>query len=112
MADDPRTYQPTSAEADRTAVQSGGGQRDPGAPQDQADGEARSFGDLGIGTPAGVDIHKLGQSDNPEQDWGEAGDPEATFSQNHVNRGAPTEADRSQGAKTRAANKDIISRRS
>jgi hypothetical protein len=114
MADDPRTNPPSAGEANRNNAQGGGvGQRDLDAQQDagRADGEERSFGDLGVGTPPGVDIHKLGQSDKPEQDWGEAGDPEATFSRNHVNRGAPNEADRAQGAKTRAATKDMISRR-
>src|SRR5579884_1633827 len=31
-------------------------------------------GDLGAGTPAGVDIHDAGQEDAPEEDWGEAAD--------------------------------------
>jgi hypothetical protein len=68
-------------------------------------------GDLGEGTPANVDVHNLGQSDNPEEDWGEPADPEATFSSNHTRRPEKTEAERGQGAKTRAANKDIVSRR-
>lgn len=68
-------------------------------------------GDLGAGTPANVDIHKLGQPDNPEQEWGEAAGEGATFSANHTRRGEPTEAMRGQGSKTRAANKDIVSRR-
>lgn len=68
-------------------------------------------GDLGAGTPANVDIHKLGQDDKPEQEWGESAGPDATFSSNHTRRGEKTEAERAQGAKTRAANKDIVSRR-
>lgn len=67
--------------------------------------------DLGEGVPPNVDIHKLGQDDRPEQDWGEPGDPEATFSSNHSRRPLPTEAERGQGRKTRTANKDIVSRR-
>jgi hypothetical protein len=67
--------------------------------------------DLGVGTPANVDIHKLGQSDRPQEAWGEPGDPEATFSSNHSRRPMPNEADRAQGRKTRQANKDIVSRR-
>jgi hypothetical protein len=76
------------------------------------DPERRSFGDLGAGTPANVDLHKLGQSDNPEEDWGEPADPEAVFSSNHTRRAERTEAERSQGAKTRRMNKDMVSRRS
>ncbi len=68
-------------------------------------------GDLGAGTPANVDIHKLGQDDKPEQEWGESAGPDATFSSNHSRRSVKTEAERGQGAKTRAANKDIVSRR-
>jgi hypothetical protein len=69
--------------------------------------------DLGEGVPSNVDIHKLGQSDHPEQDWGEPGDAgaEAVFSSNHSRRPLPTEAERGQGRKTRQANKDIVSRR-
>jgi len=67
--------------------------------------------DLGVGTPANVDIHKLGQSDRPEEAWGEPGDPEATFSSNHSRRAMPAQFERSHGPKTRQANKDIVSRR-
>lgn len=80
-----------------------------------ADEEERSFaettGDLGQGTPPNVDVHKLGQSDNPEEDWGEPADEGATFSSNHTVRGEKTEAERGQGAKTRAHNKETFSRR-
>ncbi|WP_309090941.1 hypothetical protein [Phenylobacterium sp.] len=69
-------------------------------------------GDLGAGTPPNVDIHKLGQTDNPEQDWGEPAAEGAMFSSNKTNRGGRTELERGQGAKTRAANKNIVSRRS
>lgn len=64
------------------------------------------------GAPANVDVHKLGEPDNPQADWGEAMGEGAVFSSNHARRGEPTEAMRGQGAKTRAANKDIVSRRS
>jgi hypothetical protein len=67
--------------------------------------------DLGVGTPANVDVHKLGQADDPQQHWGEPAGEGATFSSNHTRRGERTEADRAQGAKTRNANKDIVSRR-
>jgi len=68
-------------------------------------------GDLGAGTPANVDVHKLGQDDKPEQDWGDPADEGTMFSANHTRRGEKTEAERGQGAKTRTANKDIVSRR-
>ena len=68
-------------------------------------------GDLGASTPAGVDIHDVGQSDKPQEEWGETAGPEAVFSSNHSRRGVATEAERGQGAKTRRLNKDIVSRR-
>lgn len=154
MAEDPRTYQPSTPEVNRARMQGGGvGQQDMDMQRDPdrsahatspdrtegwdndpagtgeeagAGGEDRSFGsaggnrdpaggapagDLGEGTPANVDIHKLGQTDNPEQDWGEPAGEGAMHSQTHTRRGEKTEAERGQGAKTRAHNKDIISRR-
>jgi hypothetical protein len=92
-------------------------------PDAQAPAEDRAFddrnaagmgdaGDLGAGTPAGVDVHDLGQDDKPQADWGEEGDEGMAHSANHTRRGVKTEAERGQGAKTRAANKDIVSRRS
>ena len=66
---------------------------------------------LGEGTPSNVDIHKLGQDDNPEADWGEPANPEAAYSANHTRRPGKTEGERGQGPRTRQANKDIISRR-
>jgi hypothetical protein len=74
--------------------------------------DPETTGDLGSGTPANVDIHNLGQPDNPEQDWGEASGEAATFSSNNSRKGLITETGRGQGAKTRKANKDIVSRRS
>ncbi|HEX3701251.1 MAG TPA: hypothetical protein VHV27_11325 [Phenylobacterium sp.] len=99
-------------------VPAGGGAEGSGAPS----GEPRAFddrnsaglgdaGDLGAATPANVDIHDLGQGDNPQEDWGEPADEGATHSANHTRRGVKTEAERGQGAKTRKANKDIVSRR-
>lgn len=153
MAEDPRTYQPSTPEVNRARMQGGGVgqqdmdmQRDPdrsahatspdrpegwdndpaGSGDAGAGAEDRSFGsaeddrdaagvgqagDLGEGTPANVDIHKLGQVDNPEQDWGEPAGEGAMHSQTNTRRGEKTEAERGQGAKTRAHNKDIISRR-
>lgn len=91
----------------------GGEDRSFGSADDgDADGaEAAPAGDLGEGTPANVDIHKLGQEDNPEQDWGEPAGEGVMHSQTNTRRGEKTEAERGQGAKTRAYNKDIISRR-
>jgi hypothetical protein len=66
---------------------------------------------LGSGTPANVDIHNIGESDNPELEWGDP-EPGAVFSSNNTRRHLATESQRGQGAKTRQANKDIISRRS
>jgi hypothetical protein len=82
-----------------------------GMPDRNAAGLGDVEGDLGAGTPANVDIHKLGQDDNPEQEWGEPAGEGATYSANHTARPDRTEAQRGQGAKTRQANKDQISRR-
>jgi len=68
-------------------------------------------GDLGAGTPANVDIHKLGQQDRPEQAWGEPAGEGATYSANHARRGTPAEFAQAHGRKTRQASKDQISRR-
>lgn len=78
-------------------------------PDDEAPDDAG--GVLGAGAPAGVDVHDLGQRDNPQEDWGEPAGEGATFSSNHGRRAVRTEAERAQGSKTRAATKDIISRR-
>ncbi|HYG28087.1 MAG TPA: hypothetical protein VD906_14440 [Caulobacteraceae bacterium] len=83
---------------------------DPNASRDEA-GIDSVEGDLGAGTPANVDVHKLGQEDNPEEDWGEAAGEGAVHSSNHTRRAEKTEAERGQGAKTRAHNKDTFSRR-
>jgi hypothetical protein len=68
-------------------------------------------GDLGASTPPNVDVHDLGQEDNPQEDWGEDADAQMLHSTNHTRRPVKTEAERGQGAKTRRANKDIVSRR-
>jgi hypothetical protein len=83
---------------------------DPDLGRDEA-GLGDVDGDLGAGTPANVDVHKLGQEDRPEQDWGEPAGEGATHSANHTRRAEKTEAERGQGGKTRAYNKDIVSRR-
>lgn len=148
MAEDPRTYQPSTVQSNRSAQQGGGFgqkdmdmQRDPSREEHATDpqrtepwdndpagpgGEARSFGsgdqqgggamdtdtgDLGEGTPPNVDIHKLGQEDRPEEDWGDPAGEGVMHSANHTRRGVKTEAERGQGAKTRQHNKDTVSRR-
>jgi len=68
-------------------------------------------GDLGASTPANVDIHNLGQSDRPEEAWGEPAGEGATYSSDNTRKGLRIEAERGQGAKTRQLNKDIVSRR-
>lgn len=83
---------------------------DPNVGRDEA-GINAVEGDLGAGTPANVDIHKLGQEDNPEEDWGEPADEGTMFSSTNTNRGGRTELERGQGAKTRQHNKDMFSRR-
>jgi hypothetical protein len=180
MAEDPRTYQPSTTQANRGRMQGlGAGQKDMDAQQDpdrslhatdpqrterwendpagrgddrgagssdmgagaasegQGNGETRSFGagdqngggamtngtpdrnaagiddagDLGAGTPPNVDIHKLGQEDDPQEDWGDPAAEGTMHSSNHTRRGVKSEAERGQGAKTRRLNKDIVSRR-
>lgn len=107
MADEDRTFETKTAAARDQA-------REPGAGLDDRNaaglGEA---GDLGAGTPAGVDIHDLGQKDRPEEEWGEEDvtDEGIMHSSNHTRRPIKTEAERGQGAKTRRMTKDIISRR-
>jgi len=77
----------------------------------QGDADIDDAGDLGAGTPPGVDVHKLGQDDDPEEDWGDETDEGLTHSANHSRRGVKTEAERGQGRRTRQLNKDIVSRR-
>jgi hypothetical protein len=67
---------------------------------------------LGEGVPANVDVTKLGQRDTPQEEWGEPAGEGALHGANHTRRPVKTEAERGQGAKTRTANKDQISRRS
>ena len=132
MAQNDATNTPSESEANR-AIQQGGGagqrdmdaQRDPNRDQSATSPETRSFEgdmdapmeadrpspDLGEGVPPNVDIHKLGQSDNPEESWGEPAGEGAVFSSNHTRRAVTTEGERGQGAKTRQHNRDAFSRR-
>ncbi|WP_374468084.1 hypothetical protein [Phenylobacterium sp.] len=108
-----RSFASTGA-GDEAQSEDGGGERrdgmglDPDTGRDEAG--VGEVGDLGAGTPANVDIHKLGQPDKPEQEWGEPAEG-ATYSSTNTNRGGRTELERGQGAKTRAFNKDQFSRR-
>jgi len=80
-----------------------------------ADAKDRSFkpraGDRGQRVPPSVDLTKLGQRDNPQEDWGESPDAGVQHGANHTVRPERTEVERRQGHKTRQANKDIVSRR-
>jgi hypothetical protein len=80
-------------------------------PQDRKITPEPSEGGLGVGTPPNVDVHKLGEPDNPEGDWAEPAPEGAVHSHNHTRRPMKTEVERGQGVKTRRATKDIISRR-
>jgi hypothetical protein len=86
---------------------------EPGAALDDrnAAGLGDTKGDLGASTPANVDIHDIGQDDNPQEEWGEGMGEDATFSSTNTRKGVRTEAERGQGGKTRQLNKDIVSRR-
>ena len=131
-----RTLSPTAGDdhggepADRGAGDPSEAPGDGARPRDEVGREARPFadsatrlddrnaagladaGDLGAGTPAGVDVHDLGQEDKPEEDGGEDAGEGLAHSANPTRRGIKSEAERGQGAKTRRLNKDIISRRS
>ena len=102
---------PTQADFGEAAPDDAAAPAAEAAPDRNAAGMDDVRGDLGAGTPPNVDVHKLGQEDRPQEDWGEPADEGAMFSANHTRRAEKTEAERSQGAKTRQANKDIVSRR-
>jgi hypothetical protein len=140
MADEDRTFDPSRAQTNRGREQGLGVgqkeldlQRDPSGEQqaldpqrtepwdgegdgakeaDRGAGPRVSGSELGEGTPANLDVHQLGQDDNPEEDWGEPAGEGAMHGETHTRRPVRTEAERGQGAKTRQLNKDIISRRS
>ena len=122
MADDHRTFQTSTPAANRAETQGlGVGQKELNAQQaprrDQSATDPQRLEPFHEVEPssvqgrdaASVDIHNFGEDENPEQEWGD----EATegHSANHSRGMIKTEAERGQGAKTRAATKDIISRR-
>lgn len=63
---------------------------------------------LGEGLPPNVDIHRLGEGDNPQADWDEPAEGEdVAYGGNHNNRPRKTEAQVGQGPRTIQRNKDI-----
>ena len=96
MADETPTFDPATIEANRG--------REQGLGMGQRDLEAQRDPDQLPQTPL--------ELDNDDEDLrSEPGDEAAVLRANHANRGEKTEADRAQGAKTRAAAKDQLSRR-
>ncbi|MFC3067975.1 hypothetical protein [Phenylobacterium soli] len=123
-ATDPQRLEPFENDPAGAGDDRGRGSSDMGAAAASAGqrGESRSFdernaagiddaGDLGAGTPPGVDIHDIGQDDNPEQAWGHEAEEGVTYSATGSRKGVKTEAERGQGRLTRQRTKDIISRR-
>lgn len=109
-ATDPQRLEPFGDDA-RTGDDRGPPAAEPRAIDDRDSAGIDDAGDLGASTPAGVDIHDVGQGDVPEQDWGDEAGEGVTHSANHSRRGVKTEAERGQGRLTRQLNKDIVSRR-
>ena len=111
MADEDRSFSTDTPNANRTQMQGNGvGQQEmneqqaPGGGDDLEPQEPR----LGTATQANLDPRDIGEPDNPELDWGEP-EPGAVFSSNNTRRPEKTEAERGQGPKTRARNKEINS---
>jgi len=115
MAEDDRTFRTSTPAANRAEMQGlGVGQQEKDArraPSRAEPSDLQEEAELGAGTPAGVDVHDIGDEDKPEEDWGEETDEAMMHSANHTRRPIKTEAERGQGRKTRTATKDIISRR-
>ena len=120
MAEEDRTFRTSTKPTEPESGAAGTGRKtgprrrdawglDPNQGRDDADID--DAGDLGAGTPAGVDVHKLGEQDDPEADWGDEGDEGLMHSANHSRRGVKSEAERGQGRRTRQLNKDIVIRR-
>jgi hypothetical protein len=98
MPEEPRSYSPTTPEANRNAQQGGGaGQRDMEAVQDP-------------NRPEGADQYDFDGDDRPEEDGGEPSYG-AQQGQTHTRWPDKTEAERGQGPKTRARNKEIVNGR-
>lgn len=140
MADEDRTFSPSTVSANRTQMQGNGVgqeemnlQRAPNRSQGATeadrtqgwDNDPAGAGDdlgggagdeesaeprLGQGTQANLDPRDIGERDDPQLDWGEP-EPGAVFSSNNTRRPEKTEAERGQGPLTRARNKEINSGR-
>jgi hypothetical protein len=110
-ATDPERTEPFLSNDEAGAPNVMGGSDQAGADDDRNAAGVNDGPILGEGTPANVDIHKLGERDNPQADWGDEVEEGATFSSTNTRRGVHTEGERGQGAKTRQLNKDTISRR-
>jgi len=96
MADEDRTFDPSTPQVNRGREQGlGMGQRELDAQDD----------------PAGAAPAPQGVSRSDEEDWGEPAGEGAAYSANHATRGEKTDAERGPGRKTRKAQKDQISRR-
>jgi hypothetical protein len=115
MAEDDRTFRTSKPAGNRAEMQGlGVGQQERDAQRAPSRAEPNDLeeeAEFGAGTPAGVDVHDIGGTDNPQEDWGGETDEGMVHSANHTRRPIKTEAERGQGRKTRAATKDIISRR-
>lgn len=70
-----------------------------------AAGMGDTGGDLGAGTPANVDVHDIGQDDNPQAEWGEDTGGAAVHSASRGDRSP----DERQGPKTQARAREINS---
>ena len=90
MTDEPRSFSP---------------------PQDETTPATPAETALGEGLPANVDLHKLGETDNPQMDW-EAGadqsDGEMVYGANHANRPCRTGAVRGRGGRTLERMREIV----
>jgi hypothetical protein len=100
MADEDRSFDLSEIEVNRSRQQGlGVGQREL---------ERQHDPEQSLQTPLEL---QEGSSGNAEEEWGEPADEGAAYSANHATRGEKTDAERGQGAKTRKATKDAISRR-
>jgi hypothetical protein len=113
-ATDPQRLEPFENDPAGPGDDRGQASGDLGGAAARDDGQAADLdaAALGVGVPSNVDVHDLGEKDNPLADFGDETDPGLIHSANHTRRPIKTEAERGQGAKTRRANKDIVSRRS
>jgi hypothetical protein len=107
-----RSFEPTTAQANRAAEQGLGvgqkeinAQRDPNRAAAANPRRAEPFPKTAAGRRGD---QASGSGDRPEEDWSDATDEGVALTANNTRR---AEADRGQGKKTRAAQKDKVSRR-